>query len=315
MSDEGRATEIRKEFPKRSIRRRNTGYAIDELLETAPFTDTKESFNFCKLIAGSEGTLMFMDEIKLNLIDLPPKEMAVVAVHLNSIAEATRANVIALKYKPGAVELLDDIILQCTKSNIEQSKNRFFVQGDPAALMVVEFARETKEEIAQLTADMEAEMRANGYGYHFPILYGNDINKVWSLRKAGLGLLANIPGDAKGVPCIEDTAVDPQDQPAFIDEFMQILDSHNMKCVFYAHIGDGEIHLRPVLDLKKVDDRNMFYTITDEVATLVKKYKGSLSGEHGDGRVRAPFIKKMIGEKNYKLIVDLKTNWDRGADE
>ncbi|MDF2456150.1 MAG: ydiJ [Cytophagaceae bacterium] len=310
LSDEARAAEIRKEFPKRSIRRRNTGYAIDELLETAPFTDTKESFNFCKLIAGSEGTLMFMDEIKLNLIDLPPKEMAVVAVHLNSIAEATRANVIALKYKPGAVELLDDIILQCTKTNIEQSKNRFFVQGDPAALLVVEFARETKEEIAQLTADMEAEMRANGYGYHFPVLFGNDINKIWSLRKAGLGLLANIPGDAKGVPCIEDTAVDPQDQPAFIDEFMQILDSHNMKCVFYAHIGDGEIHLRPVLDLKKVDDRNMFYTITDEVATLVKKYNGSLSGEHGDGRVRAPFIKKMIGEKNYKLIVDLKTNWD-----
>ncbi|MDB5273535.1 MAG: ydiJ [Chitinophagaceae bacterium] len=310
LSDAARAAEIRKEFPKRSIRRRNTGYAIDELLETQPFATTEEHFNFCKLITGSEGTLMFMDEIKLNLIDLPPKEKAVVAVHLNSIAEATRANIIALKYKPGAVELLDDVILQCTKSNIEQSKNRFFVQGDPAALMVVEFARQSKEELTKLTTEMEAEMRANGYGYHFPVLFGNDINKVWSLRKAGLGLLSNVPGDRKGVPCIEDTAVDPQDQPAYIDEFQAILNKYNLQCVFYAHIGDGEIHLRPVLDLKTQKDRDLFFTITDEVATLVKKYNGSLSGEHGDGRVRAPFIKKMIGEKNYQLIVDLKTNWD-----
>ncbi len=310
LADRANAEEIRKEFPKPSINRRNTGFAIDVLLESQPFTEGKPNFNFSKLIAGSEGTLMFMDEIKLNLIDLPPKEKAVVAVHLNSIAEATRANIIALKYKPGAVELLDDIILQCTKSNIEQSKNRFFVQGDPKALLVVEFARETQEEITALTSAMEAEMRANGYGYHFPILFGGDIGKVWSLRKAGLGLLSNVPGDRKGVPCIEDTAVDTNDQPAYIDEFQEILNKYNMECVFYAHIGDGEIHLRPVLDLKTEKDRNLFYTITDEVATLVKKYGGSLSGEHGDGRVRAPFIKKMIGEKNYQLICDLKTNWD-----
>lgn len=304
------ADEIRKEFPKPSVNRRNTGYAIDVLLETEAFSDGSQPLNLAKLIAGSEGTLCFMTELKLNLLPLPPAEKAVVAVHLNTISEATRANNIALKYKPGAVELLDDIILECTKSNIEQSKNRFFVQGDPGALLIVEFARDNKEEIDRLAREMEAEMRAAGYGYHFPVLYGSDINKVWSLRKAGLGLLGNIPGDRKGVPCIEDTAVDPADLPSYIDEFQEILKKYELECVFYAHIGDGEIHLRPVLNLKEEKDRQLFYTITDEVATLVKKYRGSLSGEHGDGRVRGPFIKKMIGEQNYDLICRLKRTFD-----
>ena len=310
LTNKENQAEIRAEFPKPTINRRNTGYAIDVLLESAPFTDGKESFNMCKLIAGSEGTLVFINDIKLNLIDLPPKIKGVIAVHLNTVAEATRANLIALKNKPGAVELLDDIVLQCTKSNIEQSKNRAFVQGDPGALLIVEWARDTKEEIEELARKTEAEMRAAGYGYHFPLLWDADIAKIWSLRKAGLGLLGNIPGDMKGAACIEDTAVDVNDQPEFIDDFQKILDKHNTKCVFYAHIGDGELHLRPVMNLKEEKDRQLMFTITDEVADLVKKYRGSLSGEHGDGRVRAPFVKKMIGEKNYKMICDLKKVWD-----
>ncbi|MBX9851363.1 MAG: FAD-binding protein [Cytophagaceae bacterium] len=310
LSDKANQEEIRKEFPKPSIRRRNTGYAIDELLESEPFTCGKEKFNFCKLLSGSEGTLAFTTEIKLNLVPLPPKERGVVAVHLNTIDDATRATLIALKYKPGAVELIDRFVLDCTAQNIEQQKNRFFVQGNPGAIIVVEFERETKQEIESLAGNMEKEMKAAGLGFHFPVIYGNDINKIWSLRKAGLGSLANIPGDPKAVACIEDTAVDVEDQPEFIREFQQILDKYKMECVFYAHIGDGEIHLRPVLDLKKEKDRQLFFTITDEVATLVKKFKGSLSGEHGDGRVRGEFIRKMIGDKNYDLIVGVKSVWD-----
>lgn len=310
LSEKGNQEEIRKEFPKPSINRRNTGYAIDVLLESEPFTEGKDKFNFCKLLCGSEGTLAFTTEIKLNLFPLPPKERGVVAVHLNTIDEATRANLIALKYKPGAVELIDKFILECTAQNIEQQKNRFFVQGNPGAIIVVEFERETKEEIQKLAAEMEVEMRAKGYGTHFPVIYGSDINKIWALRKAGLGSLANIPGDPKAVACIEDTAVDVEDQPEFIREFQEILNKYNMECVFYAHIGDGEIHLRPVLDLKIDKDREMFFTITDEVATLVKKYRGSLSGEHGDGRVRGEFIRKMIGDKNFKLIEGVKAVWD-----
>jgi FAD/FMN-containing dehydrogenase/Fe-S oxidoreductase len=314
--------EIRNEFPKPSVRRRNTGYAIDEMLETEVFTDQpifpvtfadrsgKRMFNLSKLLAGSEGTLAFSTEIKLNLVDAPKPVVAVVAVHLNSIYEACKANLIALKYKPGAVELMDDIVLQCAKKNIEQQKNLFFVQGDPVALLCVEFARDTKEEIEQLAREMEAEMRANNYGYHFPVLVGDQVKSVWDLRKAGLGLLANIAGDEKAVPCIEDTAVDVQDQPEYLLEFEQIMTKYGMQCVYYAHIGDGELHLRPVLDLKTEKGQQLFFDITNDVATLVKKYRGSLSGEHGDGRVRGEFIPKMIGQKNYDLLCDLKATWD-----
>ena len=302
--------EIRKEFPKPNINRRNTGYAIDVLLESEKFTEGKEKFNFCKLLAGSEGTLAFTTEIKLNLVDVPGAHKAVMAVHLNNINEAARANLVALKFKPGAVELIDDIILDCTKKNIEQQKNRFFVEGEPGALLVVEFARDSAEEIEERLNSLEAELKKHNLGYHFPRLHGKDVGKVWSLRKAGLGLLANIPGDPKAVPCIEDTAVDVEDLPEYLEEFQAILDKHKLECVYYAHIGDGEIHLRPVLDLKIKKDRDMFFTITDEVASLVKKYNGSLSGEHGDGRVRGEFVRKMIGEKNYKIVENVKDTWD-----
>jgi FAD/FMN-containing dehydrogenase/Fe-S oxidoreductase len=310
LSDEKNQQEIRNEFPKPSIRRRNTGYAIDELLETAVFTEGKERFNMCKLLAGSEGTLAFTTEIKLNLVEAPPAVEGVVAVHLNTIEDAARATIVARKYAPGAVELFDDIVLDCAKQNIEQQRNLFFVQGDPKAIIVVEWARNTKEEIEQLAQELTAELTALGLGYHFPMVWGADIKKIWSLRKAGLGLLANVPGDPKAVACIEDTAVDVNDQPEFVLEFQQILERYKQTSVFYAHIGDGELHLRPILDLKKEEDREMFFTITDEVATLVKKYRGSLSGEHGDGRVRGEFVRKMIGEKNYQLLCDLKDIWD-----
>ncbi len=302
--------EIRKEFPNPIINRRNTGYAIDVLLESDVFTDGKEEFNFCKLLAGSEGTLAFTTEIKLDLNVLPPKEIGVLAIHSNTIKESLLANIIAMKYKPGASELMDKTILDCTKENKNQSENRKFIQGDPAAVLCVEFERETKEEIEELCQKVIEEVKEAGFGYHFPIVWGAETVKVWNLRKAGLGLLANIPGDPKAVACIEDTAVTIEDLPEFIEEFDAIMKKHGKESIYYAHAGDGEIHLRPILDLKKGVDRELFFKITDDVATLVKKYRGSLSGEHGDGRVRAPFIKKMIGEQNYQLIERVKSIWD-----
>src|SRR6476469_8422617 len=196
LSNYDNQVDIRKEFPKKTVERRNTGYAVDVLLDAAPFTAGGEDFNFCKLIAGSEGTLAFLTEIKLNVVPLPPKEAGLLCIHFNSIDESLRANLIALKYKPSASELIDNIILQCTKDNIEQSKNRFFVQGDPGAILVIEFAKTTPEEIIEICKAVEAEMRAANLGYHFPLLFGNDTKKIWTLRKAGLGLLGNLPGDA-----------------------------------------------------------------------------------------------------------------------
>ncbi|KYP15751.1 FAD-binding and (Fe-S)-binding domain-containing protein [Flavihumibacter sp. CACIAM 22H1] len=310
LSDYANQEEIRREFPKKTVERRNTGYAVDLLLETAPFTAGQPDFNFCTLIAGSEGTLAFLTEIKLNLVPLPPKETGLLCVHFNSIDESLRANLIALKYRPSASELIDHYILECTKQNREQMQNRFFVQGDPGAILVVEFARATRAEIEADAAACEAEMRAAGLGYHFPLLFGADTKKIWTLRKAGLGLLSNLPGDEKAVPVIEDTAVDVEDLPAFIREFNEILAKHGLYSVHYAHAGSGELHLRPIINLKTEEGNRLFRVIAEEIATLVKKYKGSLSGEHGDGRLRGEFIKQMVGEKNYQLLREIKKVWD-----
>ena len=310
LSNYDNQQEIKKEFPKKSIVRRNTGYAIDVLVDASPFTAGGPAFNFCNLIAGSEGTLAFITEIKLNVVPAPAKETGLLCVHFNTIDESLHANLIGLKYNPSASELIDHYILECTKENKEQSKNRFFVKGDPGAILVIEFVRETREEILELTNAVEADMRAAGLGYHFPVLFGADTKKIWTLRKAGLGLLSNLPGDEKAVPVIEDTAVDVHDLPNYIRDFNEILNKHELYAVHYAHAGSGEIHLRPIINLKTVEGNQLFRTIAEEVATLVKKYDGSLSGEHGDGRLRGEFIKQMVGEKNYKLLRELKYTWD-----
>ncbi|BDD10310.1 oxidoreductase [Fulvitalea axinellae] len=302
--------EIRKEFPKPSIKRRNTGYAIDLLLETEPFTEGAEPFNFCKLIAGSEGTLMFVTELKVKLAPLPPKHKALVCTHFHTIDESLRANIACLAFRPSASELIDKFIMDCTKENIAQRENRFFIDGDPGAILVVEIARDTEEERDRDVAAMIADFKAKGYGYHYPVLYGNDMKKIWALRKAGLGLLSNIPGDAKPAPVIEDTAVDPEDLPEYIREFNVTLDKRGLSCVHYAHAGTGELHLRPIINLKTEEGNEMFHTIADDIAKLVKKYRGSLSGEHGDGRLRGEFIPYMVGEKNFKLIKRVKRAWD-----
>lgn len=310
LSDSKNQDEIRAEFPKPTIERRNTGYALDMLLNCEPFTPNGKAFNMCELIAGSEGTLCFITEIKIHVNDLPPKEIGLLCVHFNTIDEALRANLIAMKYKPSASELMDHYILECTKANPEHRQNRFFVEGDPGALLVVELRDNDVAEIEKQAAAIEAEMRAAGFGYHFPRVYGADTKRVWDLRKAGLGLLSNLPGDEKAVAVIEDTAVDVNDLPEFIKEFNEILAANNMYCVHYAHAGSGELHLRPIINLKTEEGNKQFRLIAEEIATLVKKFKGSLSGEHGDGRLRGEFIKQMVGDHNYQLMKEIKKVWD-----
>ncbi len=310
LSDSKNKENIIKEYPDPRVKRRNTGYAIDLLLNTAPFSDTETPFNFSKLIAGSEGTLAFVSEIKLNLVDLPPKNKGLLCAHFNSLEEAMKANLVALRYKPGAIELIDDIILSCNKENIEQRKNRFFIKGDPAAILVIEFACESQEEIEDIVGRLEKELKDAGLGYHFPLVTGADIGRVWALRKAGLGLLSNIPGDAKPVSVIEDTSVHPEVLPDYIAEFKEMLSEYNLDCVYHAHIATGELHLRPVLNLKDPKDVELFRTVARKTAMLVKKYRGSLSGEHGDGRLRGEFIPLMVGDQNYQLLKDIKNTWD-----
>lgn len=314
LTDSINQEEIRRNFPKKSIERRNTGYALDALLDMEPFTAGGEPFNLAKFIAGSEGTLCFMTEIKLNLVPLPPKESGLVCVHCHSIDEALRATIVALDYQPYAVELIDDIILERADTNPEQRKNSFFVQKTPSdhfpIILVVDLSRDTRAEIEQVAARMESDLRKAGLGYHYPLLFGDDTKKIWTLRKAGLGLLGNLPGDEKAVAVIEDTAVDVRDLPDYIREFNEILTKHKMHSVHYAHAGSGELHLRPIINLKTEEGHRQYRMIAEEIATLVKKYDGSLSGEHGDGRLRGEFIPQMVGAHNYELMRQVKHTWD-----
>ena len=133
-------------------------------------------------------------------------------------------------------------------------------------------------------------------GYHFPLVTGPDINKVWALRKSGLGVLSNMPGDAKPVSLVEDTAVRPDMLPDYIRDLKKIMEQYDLKCVFHAHVATGELHLRPVMNLKDPKGVELFRKVATEVAWLVKKYRGSLSGEHGDGRLRGEFIPIMVGK-------------------
>jgi FAD/FMN-containing dehydrogenase/Fe-S oxidoreductase len=311
LYDQANMESIIKDFPDPGIPRRNTGYALDLLINTSVFDEKSEiPHNFCKLLAGSEGTLAIITEIKLNLVKLPPPNKAIVCVHLEKRNDAFLANLIALKHKPAAVEMMDDKILQLTENHAGQKKNRFFLEGKPAAIVIVEFVRDTQEEIDNVITDMTNEMRSAGYGYAFPVITGNDISKVWDLRKAGLGVLANMKGDAKPVSLIEDTAINVEQMPQYITDFETMLAKYGKESVYHAHIGTGELHIRPVLNLKDPEDAELFRTLGIETASLVKKYRGSMSGEHGDGRLRGELIPLIIGEHNYGLLKEVKKIWD-----
>lgn len=303
-------TEIRSKFPDKNVKRRNTGYAVDSLLETALFSNQNKAFNLCNILAGSEGTLAFTTEIKLNLVSLPKPFEVVLAAHFNSIEESLKATVITMAHSPTACELMDKKILDCTKDNITQQKNRFFVEGDPNAILMIEFRADCIEDAVDAAQNLTHNFKKEKLGFAYPIIKGLKTKSVWDLRAAGLGLLANIPGDKKAVACIEDTAVAVTDLPSYINEFTKIMESFGQESVYYAHAGAGELHLRPILDLKKSEDVKLFRAISEASAKLVTKYGGSLSGEHGDGRVRTEFIPINLGEKIYELFKRIKNTWD-----
>lgn len=319
LSDPQIQQNIRNGYPKPTVTRRNTGYALDALLsffdeKAVPATRTEQptsSFNFAKLIAGSEGTLCFITEAKLNLLPLPPKEVALVCGHFQTLRQSLEANLVALKHGCMASELVDDYILQLTKTNIEQSKNRGFVEGDPKAILMVEFYDEKREGVTEKAEQFIQALQAKGLGYAYPVLYGEDTKKPWTLRKAGLSIMYNVPGDAKPANVIEDCAVDPRDLPDYIDELEHMaMEKHGLSLEYSAHAGAGEIHVLPLINLKSSEGRATFRALLADTAALVKKYGGSLSGEHGDGRLRGEFIAFMLGEANYKLCQQIKALWD-----
>lgn len=303
FSSETLKQEIKANFPEKEVSRRNNGYALDFLIDSP-------NPNLAKLYAGSEGTLGFATEFKLNLVSLPPKHKAVICIHFSQLKDSFTGNLIALRHSPMAVELMDNNIIEAAYRNPTQKNNTFFIEGAPKAILIVEFAEESEEKLQAKLQETISDFKENSSAYAFPIIYSDKISKVWELRKAGLGLLTNVPGDYKPVSVIEDTAVAPERLPFYLEEFETLLSEYNLACVYHAHIATGELHLRPILNLKDKKDVERFYNLSKDVALLVKKHRGSLSGEHGDGRLRGEWIPLMYGERIYSLMREMKKVWD-----
>ena len=301
--DSSVVAQIEDAFPDKSLRRRSCGYAIDEAIEGG-------NIDLCKLLVGSEGTLAFITEIKVSLDPLPPAEKMVVCAHCDTLDMSFLANLVALKHNPVAVELMDGKILELSFQNLEQKRNSFFVEGLPAALVIAEFWGETREEIDAKAAAFEQDAKQSGLVYTCTRVYGADVAKVWDLRKAGLGVLSGMKGDAKPIGVIEDTAVAAERLPAYMKDFQEMLKRLGTSCVYYGHISTGELHLRPIINIKTEEGKKLFREVAFETAKLVKKHKGSLSGEHGDGRLRGEFIPLMYGDAVYQMMRDVKQTWD-----
>ncbi len=328
---------LRENFPDKSLQRRSCGYAIDETLSVDDAQCTMHNgVDLCKLIVGSEGTLCFVTEITLSLDPLPPAHKMVVCEMLSDIEDAWDANLRALSQHPVAVELIDGKILELAKGNLSAEKNMEVLGLDkehlPAGILVSEFWAETNDELQKKASeyiDNSSSMVRFAVGspsvrrrqnpretpvqnlmQRIELLFDADVEKVWNLRKAGLGVLTGAEGDAKPVGVIEDTAVAPERLGAYMSDFKAMMQRLELDCVYYGHISTGELHLRPILNLKDAGDRKKFRQVAEETAKLVKKHRGSLSGEHGDGRLRGEFLPLMYGEQVYEMFRQLKKTWD-----
>ena len=297
------AAEIDRRYPK--ILRRVGGYNLDE------FVDPARAVNLARIMVGSEGTLGIVLEAKLRLVPLP-KAKAVMVIMFAGLLESLAATPAILAHKPSAVEVMDKAILDNTRQNAGLEKIRSsFVKGDPGATLCVEFYDDDKSALPPRLAALEADLRAKGFGYHYhPETELAAQAKVWSLREAALGLSMASKEDAKSISFVEDTAVTPEKLSAFIGRFLQIVESHGTSAGVYAHASVGCLHVRPVVNMKTAEGIAKFESIANQVADLVLEFGGALSGEHGDGLVRGPFMERMFGAELYNAFREIKRTFD-----
>jgi FAD/FMN-containing dehydrogenase/Fe-S oxidoreductase len=295
------AEEIDRRYPK--ILRRVGGYNLDMLTNL-------QTFNLAHLFVGSEGTLGVVMEAKLRLVELP-KAKALLVVQFRDLLEALAATPVILTHKPAAVEVMDRYILDSTKLNPEASRLRDFLDGDPYAILIIEFYADDTEALPARLDRLEADLRQRGVGYHYRQATDPTAQqRIWKLRTLALGLSMAEKGDAKAISFVEDTAVGPDCLRDYIAEFLDIIARHGTKAGVYAHASVGCLHVRPVIDLKTDAGVQRFQAIAEDVADLVLKYHGALSGEHGDGLVRSPFQEKMFGPTLYAAFRELKRTFD-----
>ncbi len=293
--------EIDRKFPK--IQRRVSGYNLDELLKEG-------DVNLAKLLVGSEGTLAAITEARLKLVPLP-KMTALAIVHFNDIIESMEATVEVLHEEPSAMEMVDKLILDMTRSSIGYARRLNFVEGDPAALLLVEFFGDSEAELEAKLDRLEQRIQRASLGYAVRRLISHeDQANVWAVRKAGLGLLMGMKGDAKPLPFVEDTAVAPERLPEYVRRFDEIVKAHDTYAGYYGHASVGCLHIRPLINLKLQDGVDRMTSIAQEISDLVLEFGGSLSGEHGDGIVRGVWNEKMFGTTLYNAFREVKKAFD-----
>jgi FAD/FMN-containing dehydrogenase/Fe-S oxidoreductase len=296
------ASEIERRFPK--VLRRVGGYNLDE------FTDAAKPVNLSKLMVGSEGTLGIVLEAKVKLVPLP-KAKAVMVISFADLLESLASATVILRHNPSAIEVMDKSILDYTRQNenLNNIRNEF-IEGDPAAILCVEFYGDRAEDLPPRLAALEADLRAHGLGQRYRKETTPAQAHIWSLREAALGLSMAMKNDAKSISFVEDTAVAPERLSEFIGRFLDMLRGHGTRAGIYAHASVGCLHVRPVVNLKTEEGVRQFEAIANDVAKLVLEFGGALSGEHGDGLVRSPFMKQMFGETLYEAFRELKRTAD-----
>jgi FAD/FMN-containing dehydrogenase/Fe-S oxidoreductase len=295
--------EIERRYPR--VLRRVGGYNLDE------FVKADRPFNLAKLMVGSEGTLGVVLSAKVNLVPLP-KAKAVMAIQFASLLESLAATPLILRHGPSAVEVMDKSILDYTRqSPVLEALRQSFIQGDPAALLCVEFYADRAEDLPPRLAALERDLRDNtfGYAYHHALDLAAQA-RIWSLREAGLGLSMAMKDDAKSLSFVEDTAVAPEKLRDYIERFLAIVQRHGTTAGVYAHASVGCLHVRPVVNMKTSDGVRTFASIANDVSDLVLEFGGALSGEHGDGLVRSPFMEKMFGSPIYEAFRTIKRTFD-----
>jgi FAD/FMN-containing dehydrogenase/Fe-S oxidoreductase len=304
------ADEIQAKYPAHW--RRVSGYNLNELVPAIGrrHATSGKPLNMARLIVGSEGTFLTVVEAKMRLIRRP-KKTAVEVIHYRQIQEALESSSSILQTGPYAVELTDKMILDLARNNIEQSQRMGFVQGDPGAIMIVEYAGETDAEVRAKIDALDARRQRERFGYAAHVAHDTaEQQSIWKLRKAGLGLLLGMKGDKKPIAFVEDTAVAPQHLAEFVSRFREIFAKHDTEGAYYGHCSVGCLHIRPVIDLKTPRGLEQVRAIADEITDLVVRFNGTISSEHGDGRARSPFLERMYGPRIMQAFRELKRAFD-----
>ncbi len=287
---------VAEQFPPGLVKRL-PGYALDRMV--------REPGNLINALAGSEGTLAGIISAELKILPMP-KELGVGLVFFDSITEALQATVELVDLQPVAIEHLDRILIDQTRGHRDFQAARHLLDFDAqpcAAVLAVEFYGDVEAKLAAL--------ECKKIGVRKRILQTlAEVNQFWALRKAGLSLLTSRRGDAKPVTCIEDTAVRPKDLPAYYAGLSDIMQRLDLEASFYGHAAAGLLHVRPVLDLHAPADLVKFRQVTEEVAALVRQFRGSFCAEHGVGLSRTEFLRAQVGDELYKLMREIKASFD-----